>query len=99
MKLSKATPVPWECDATGDYAGIIRHNGIRIAKIMSDITRTEEERSANAALIAAAPDLLAALEEVRADLFYQVDGKHGPRAANYHPAIVRADAILDKLKG
>lgn len=34
------------------------------------------------------------LKEVRADLFYQIESKHGPKAASKYPSIVEADNLL-----
>lgn len=55
------TPAPWASDNTRKYydSWLIRHNGIAVARVMQDTTRTKEEHEANACLIAAAPELLA----------------------------------------
>ena len=63
------TPGPWAIDI--DRA-IVAPNGISsVAQIFSWVG--EEEADANARLIAAAPDLLAALKECRAHGFYSVE--------------------------
>lgn len=53
----------------------------------------------NAKLIAAAPQLLEALQQVVSDLFYQLEAKHGPEAASKHPAIVEARAVIESALG
>lgn len=63
----KHTQGPWE------VAGIVakklpfhvmRHNGQHIANTVADSWMTKDEELANARLIAAAPDLLAALQRI-----------------------------------
>lgn len=64
--MSKHTPGPWETRAGGRDA-VFTAAGSRIALVMprfEDEHRESAEDFANARLIAAAPDLLAALEEL-----------------------------------
>ncbi|PBJ94665.1 hypothetical protein CMV24_14455 [Pseudomonas plecoglossicida] len=41
-------------------------------------------------------ELAAALVKVTADLFYQIEAKHGPKAAAEYPSIVEAKALIAK---
>jgi Ser/Thr protein kinase RdoA (MazF antagonist) len=63
---TKHTPGPWSND--GDYiraaAGNNRPDLVRIAEVFAGWT--QEQTNANARLIAAAPELLAALQEILA---------------------------------
>lgn len=73
----KGTQGDWECTGTvvdhlGNWAVTETTSGRRCAvAFMSDDGITDDEMEANARLIAAAPDLLAALEEL-------VDWQNGP---------------------
>ena len=58
--------------------------------------RIVDER--NTTLLAQRDELLAVVKELRSDLFYQIDGKHGPKAANDYPAIVRAGAAIERCR-
>lgn len=58
--MSNHTPGPWRTDGWTIIAG----NAINIAYTRTAIAEREEEQQANARLIAAAPDLLAALLEL-----------------------------------
>jgi len=58
--------------------------------------QTQEEIEANAQLVANAPDLLKALEECRADLFYQISSKHGAEKARQYPSIILAERVIKK---
>lgn len=42
---------------------------------------------------------LRALKNLRADLFYQIDAKHGPKIASEYPSIVDADLIIKQYEG
>ena len=61
-------------------------------------TIEDTEQIANAKLIAAAPDLLEALTECLSDLHYQIESKHGAKAASEYHSIVKAKNIIDKIK-
>ncbi len=41
-------------------------------------------------------ELAAALAKVTADLFYQIEAKHGPKAASEYPSIMEAKALISK---
>jgi hypothetical protein len=83
------------------------------AAVCLQFPRMEGMQMANARLIASAPDLLAerdrlqalnaelaaALNEVRSDLWLQIEPKHGTQAATNYPSIVRARAALEKHQG
>ena len=40
-----------------------------------------------------------ALKECRSDLFYQIEAKHGPKAANEYPSLVKAAKVLEVFNG
>lgn len=42
--------------------------------------------------------LAEALRDARSDLFYQLEAKHGPKAASEYPSVVKADAALAAAK-
>ncbi len=58
--MTKHTPGPWHVDA--QY--ICRADGVAIADVWQSMEVSGEDTEANARLIAAAPDLLTALEEL-----------------------------------
>ena len=72
MTNTKHTPGPWEVDGFSVMAGVGAEYGDLAYATAGDghadpdchLNRPDAERLANATLIAAAPDLLAALEEI-----------------------------------
>ncbi len=67
----KHTPGKWEYDTKGNYyneSGVIRMNGVLIAKMVTQTTHKPKEVEANARLIAAAPELLEACKGALAHL-------------------------------
>lgn len=71
MTKPKFTPGPWTALIQGkdsEYIDVIDKNGRFICGCFENIPR-EEEPIANAALIAAAPDMYEALEEILSDLY------------------------------
>jgi hypothetical protein len=64
---TKHTPGPWANDKSGEYnrRWVIRHNGLVVAEIRtSALDRTKDDAPSNARLIAAAPEMLEALQAV-----------------------------------
>jgi hypothetical protein len=43
--------------------------------------------------------LVEALVAARSDLFLQIEGRHGPKAAAQYPSILKADAVIARMKG
>ena len=43
-------------------------------------------------------EVVASLKKVVADLFYQIEAKHGPKAAAEYPSIAEAKALIAKLQ-
>jgi hypothetical protein len=41
-------------------------------------------------------ELVEALRDVKSDLFYQIESRHGPKAARNYPSMGKADAALRK---
>ncbi len=75
--MSNHTPGPWYIDADEPEAkGIPITNGAGFIADVGTLGPSDDEDRANARLVAAAPDLLAALEEVTTELFWM---DHGPR--------------------
>lgn len=70
--MSKHTPGPWWQEGVS-----ICVDGMDVARVYQSHKSTEEEFKANAYLIAAAPDLLEALEELRRKFVEIVDGEWG----------------------
>lgn len=87
------TPGPW---AVSPYNNIVSKNGT-VAKTEQMPGNDDEERKANAHLIAAAPDLLSALHLLLDKLH-----AHAPKLiANVHTenAIVKAEMAISKAEG
>ena len=83
-------PAQWSCIAivTDDEDGAARDEGGRF------IGRTEQ--SANATLIAAAPELVEALKEARVALVYAERGSDAEDGAKYLATLSKIDAALSK---
>lgn len=103
MSDPKHTPGPWVVFDSGDKPGIDQGNGVSIVqwglescdsgincRSEADPQTAREERMANAHLIAAAPDLLAALEQLNS----YVKSSYG-----VSPSTFAADAEIKKAKG
>lgn len=97
MTPTPYTPGPWYATDTDVCATETPADG---GDIICEAPEAFEESmkrwNANAGLIAAAPDLLEALQEAVADLFYQVEMRHGPEKASKYPSIVKAKAAIAK---
>lgn len=88
--MAKHTPGPWGRD--GLYVTVLHSDGVSrtVADCGKSPTISREEKSANADLIEAAPDLLAALEVMAADAKWQ----NTP-----HDILRTARAAIRKAKG
>jgi hypothetical protein len=64
------TPTPWQVSPLGN----VMKNSLKIVTVEQMPSNDENERMANARLIAAAPDLLSALEFLLAD-YIAIDGE------------------------
>ena len=111
----KHTPGPWTVQPSQPDHGdstVICSGDLVLARIESACWRDDDasEDKANANLIAAAPDLLAALQAIRdagsyddADNFVippgEWDGKYDPPDTSDHPAIVAMYVALHKATG
>lgn len=98
MTQATHTPGPWEAHTYGDKSVSVRHYlGMGLNQPVCEMHpgKTPAERNANARLIAAAPELLAALEEMTATFGWQ--------APNANPAvdasIAAARAAINKATG
>src|SRR5690606_23383477 len=95
------TPGPWELGEDGVWLGsVYSEDGLRIALVYGewdiDEPRPREEGEANARLIAATPDLLAALQSFVAAV--EDDGEPMP-GARWHAECVAARAAIAKAAG
>lgn len=101
--MSKHTPGPWVTDNSVLRGSINRlDEPRRHIALTSDWEKEKgdrEQNEANARLIAAAPELLEALEDVMSDLFYQIASHHDERTARNYPSLVDARAAIAKAKG
>ena len=96
MKTDKHTEGPWEaCDDGTAVRNSLTDNRI-IALTDEDILMAPEERRANARLIAAAPEMLAALEEIhRLVILAQTD----PGSGELFEIQEQARALIAKARG
>ena len=112
--MNKFTPGPWTHEGQGDITGIEDNGfGRGPVDVCSVYLRTVEGRhEANARLIAAAPDLLAALESLACsapsaccvDFHHQPGDYHGaddacPALDRYEAACLSARAAIAKARG
>lgn len=89
MNNTQYTPAPWQIDYSGNcHIGITDENDRTLA-FCSLQNEDCAENEANARLIAAAPDLLSALEELCADK-YLSDPINADRMKNARAAIAKA---------
>lgn len=104
MDTQKHTPGPWRVEHTGDYAddpvkvvkicypdGQQRH----LAKVYDCYLPGDGDGDANARLIAAAPDMLAALEAMRDA--WDMEGRESVRARGEAMTAIRA--AIAKARG
>jgi hypothetical protein len=71
-KKTDATPAPWWAEGLPGQV-VIYHRAPGRARIVAEVSRTEPGWKANAHILAAAPDLLAAAEQARAAFFMLAD--------------------------
>ncbi|MEO0796641.1 MAG: hypothetical protein AAFX93_15840 [Verrucomicrobiota bacterium] len=96
---TKHTPGPWEFGRIRDvkfpewYIGSSAADVAQIS-ILMDASRTDQEHIANARLIAAAPDLLEALECLLADTCQE-----GYYSQADSDSVINAKAAIAKVKG
>ena len=101
----KHTPRPWQSDATNKYYSrhVIRHNGLIVATVEhSPFDSTQDAEQANARLIAAAPEMLEALENAAMWLGKMIaDGAHKNAVAPRHCEVTldRIEKLIAKAKG
>jgi hypothetical protein len=93
------TPGPWEWDAEPGHGVWVNAEDIGICRLDFDSALTDAQYKANARLIAAAPDLLAALDELLrfAEPLGTITAMDGQEIAL--PCIVRAREAIAKATG
>ena len=95
----KHTPGPW---VVGQSGGVIDRRGCAVAKVQDMPGQDSGERAANAALIAAAPDMLEALRELLAERYALEEPEQFDAAGNWtsdSPASEKARAAIRKATG
>jgi len=92
--MAKHTLGPWQCTETHPDNGTIwidttlDHIG-EVYGACKDLDISEEQAKANAQLIAAAPDMLQALQEAREDIAFLRDGDDGlPELLAHYDAVI-----------
>jgi len=98
---AKHTPGQWVVNAADPYEVLCC--GVPVAYAESASTKSRDERSANAHLIAAAPELRKMLCDLRAEIEVVRDslGQIGAYAEvdRYTALLARIDALLDRADG
>ena len=100
--MTPSTPGPWEYDDTFQYYGdrVVRHNGVVIASLPPlppPVGMSDREHAANARLIAAAPEMLEALQAFLNSTFY---GDIPPEKRDHaRPIFEHARALLARIEG
>ena len=96
------TPGPWKFGGWGS-CGIFAHDGKQVARVRSTCQMYDGESTANAQLLASAPDLLAALEASEAELTRMHGRAVGPGAplgnGSTSMAIRQARAAIAQAEG
>lgn len=60
---------------------------------------TDESTKKELELLAQRDALLAALKDVRSDLFMQIENRHGAKAASEYPSIIHAKVAIANVEG
>jgi hypothetical protein len=74
--MNAHTPGPWRIDRRGSHNPLIETDGLTVAEVLDDCHPDAEQQEANARLIAAAPELLAACQAA-IDAAVEYGGWHG----------------------
>jgi hypothetical protein len=97
VSAARHTPGPWYYPGgTGNLIG--GPDRLRVADL-GGLERSPEERQANARLISAAPDLLAACKVLVRDVLYLRDEGTLPAGTENHPTVLAARAAILKAEG
>jgi hypothetical protein len=106
--MNKFTPGPWNATkfnpVTGDIDDMYLYVEPGIAVIERNVKGRDQHDTANARLIAAAPDLLDALEACRNELASMIDmhNAQDPDDGSWlydHQTVCEADAAIARAKG
>lgn len=93
----KYTPGPW---TAGEFQSNGMVNQTPINPVIGVAYGDKNESTANARLIAAAPDLLAALEEtLQALIDMLLDRDYTEESVSQDPAVIKARAAIAKARG
>ncbi len=101
--MTKHTPGPWFCENGDDEWQVWHDEGIACIATVHRGCEPDGTGETNAHLIAAAPDLLAALEELlpelqcRCHLAFTSRGKHDPKTLCHHADAVKS--AIAKARG
>ena len=95
------TPAPWNDGLHHQGHLAIQSDNGRLVALCGAMARNDEqlENLANARLIAAAPDLLAVLQEAVRVLDYAADALDAPEASHFRATIADARAAIAKATG
>jgi hypothetical protein len=97
MSAARHTPGPWTYPGgTGNLIG--GPDRLRVADL-GGLERSPDERQANARLISAAPDLLAACKALVREVLYLRDEGTLPAGVDNHPTMKSARAAILKAEG
>ena len=94
---AKHTPAPWT--VSGKQVKSIDHGKRYTVATANNPKFTDEANASNARLIAAAPDLLAVLQEAVRVLDYAADALDAPEASHFRATIADARAAIAKVTG
>lgn len=95
--MSARTPGPWETSVNDEGQWDVCAEGG--GDMVADLSDCPENAEGNARLIAAAPDLLAALKGLRAAALSEYVSCDCPNASICRPSIKAADAAIAKAEG
>lgn len=96
------TPGTWEYDPSGKYyqGAVVRSNGMVICRMLDLGYESHGDKAANAQLIAAAPDMLAALKALVIDANRLCDRQlGGTYEADCLVALIGAKEVIAKAEG
>lgn len=94
----KHTPGPWHVTTTED-AYIVYGKGLPVARVGESCDMGDEEARANAELVAAAPELLAACREIRGVATNLLSRERAAMISSTRDALDRAVAAANRAEG
>lgn len=97
MSKTKHTPGPWKVGEENEFeayefVSITTESGVQIGDVSSDGC-VDDETHANARLIAAAPDMLAALKQIESEMRAGLGSSYGETREAVRRAIAKAEGL------